>query len=147
MTKRYAAKVDRNQSEIVDALRKVGATVQPLHTVGKGCPDLLVGFRGRNILLEVKDWKAAKSDRVLTPQQVDWHGGWKGQVAQIETVDAALAVLLGIELRGQVERMREGIVEVLKNSEFEQFNCPRCSHAEPMADCDYVFMLRAALGE
>ena len=103
MTKRYAAKVDRNQSEIVDALRKVGATVQPLHTVGKGCPDQLVGFRGRNILLEVKDWKAAKSDRVLTPQQVDWHGGWKGQVAQIETVDAALAVLLGIELRGQVE--------------------------------------------
>lgn len=102
MTRRYAAKVDRNQSEIVDALRKAGATVQPLHAVGKGCPDLLVGFRGQNILLEVKDWKAAKSDRVLTSHQVEWHGGWKGQVAQVETVDAALALLSGVHFVGQV---------------------------------------------
>jgi len=102
MTRRYAAKVDRNQAEIVAALRGAGATVQPLHAVGKGCPDLLVGFRGRNILLEVKDWKAAKSDRVLTSHQEEWHGGWKGQVAQVETVDAALAVVIGIQLVGHI---------------------------------------------
>jgi len=99
---RRTAASDGNQKEIVAALRKAGATVAPCHAVGKGCPDLLVGFRGRNILLEVKDWKAAKSDRVLTSHQEEWHGGWKGQVAQVETVDAALAVVIGIQLVGHI---------------------------------------------
>lgn len=90
---RRAAKTDRNQGEIVKALRGVGATVQPLHAVGQGCPDLLVGWRGINILIEVKDWNQPPSKRVLTDDQVEWHGGWKGQVAKVETVDAALAIL------------------------------------------------------
>lgn len=90
---RRAAKVDRNQAEIVTALRGIGATVQPLHAVGQGCPDLLVGWRGVNILIEVKDWKNPPSKRVLNDLQEEWHGGWKGQVAKVEDVDAALAVL------------------------------------------------------
>lgn len=102
--RRYAAKVDRNQAEIVAALRAVGATVQPLHTVGAGCPDLLVGFRGRNVLIEVKDWKAGKSGRELNAVQKDWHAGWKGQVAKVEDVDAALAVIgaIGLPLAGKI---------------------------------------------
>jgi hypothetical protein len=51
---RRAAKVDANQREVVAALRGAGATVQLLHAVGEGCPDLLVGYRGGNYLLEVK---------------------------------------------------------------------------------------------
>jgi hypothetical protein len=99
---RRAAKVDRNQAEIVAALRGIGATVQPLHAVGKGCPDILCGWRGVNYLIEVKDWRAPKSDRVLTPAQVEWHGGWKGSVAVVETVDAAIAVVTGLPLRGTI---------------------------------------------
>ena len=104
MARRYSAKVDRNQAEIVDALRKAGATVTPLHTVGAGCPDLLVGYRGKNWLIEVKDWKAAKSDRELNEKQKDWHAGWKGQVAKVEDVDAALAVIgaVGMPLSGTI---------------------------------------------
>ncbi|HJP47915.1 hypothetical protein [Acinetobacter venetianus] len=45
---RRAAKIDANQTEIVKALRKFGASVQSLASTGKGCPDLLVGFRGMN---------------------------------------------------------------------------------------------------
>ena len=63
---RRAARADSNQAEIVDALRKVGASVQPIHTVGGGVPDLLVGFRGQNYLFEVKDGEKAPSDRRLT---------------------------------------------------------------------------------
>lgn len=101
---RRAAKVDRNQTEIVAALRGIGATVQPLHAVGQGCPDLLAGFRGVNYLIEVKDWQAAKSDRQLNDRQQQWHGGWKGQVAVVETVGAALAVVTGqLEHRGEIE--------------------------------------------
>lgn len=88
-----AAKVDANQSEIVAALRRVGATVQPLHTVGKGCPDLAVGWRGQTFLIEVKDGNKPPSARKLTDDQVEWHGGWKGQVAVVKSVDEALAAI------------------------------------------------------
>lgn len=104
MARRYAAKVDRNQAEIVKELRGIGATVQPLHTVGGGCPDLLVGFRRQNFLIEVKDWQASRSDRELNDKQKDWHEGWKGQVAKVEDADAALAVIgaIGLHLAGQI---------------------------------------------
>lgn len=99
---RRAAKVDRNQAEIVAALRAMGATVQPLHAVGKGCPDLLAGFRGRNILIEVKDGELPPSGRKLTPDQTEWHGGWKGQVVVVEDADAAIAVVVGLPVEGVI---------------------------------------------
>lgn len=58
MSSRYAkrlAKVDENQSGIVRDLRRVGARVLILARVGDGCADLLVWFRGRFFLLEVKN--------------------------------------------------------------------------------------------
>jgi hypothetical protein len=101
---RRAAAVDRNQSEIVQALRTAGATVQPLHSVGRGCPDLLVGYHGKNWLIEVKDWQASASDRKLRDTQVKWHDGWKGHCAVAETTDAALAIIgaIGLHLAGQI---------------------------------------------
>lgn len=99
---RYAAQVDANQAAIVSALRGIGATVAPLHRVGGGCPDLLVGFRGRNLLIEVKDGGKPPSARKLNDLQADWHGGWKGQVAVVEDADAAVAIVLGMPLRGIV---------------------------------------------
>lgn len=80
---RRAARVDRNQKEIVEYLRKRGATVQPLHTVGRGCPDLLVGHGGKNYLLEVKDGEKPKSAQKLTPDEDAWHFMWLGQVAVV----------------------------------------------------------------
>lgn len=93
---RRAAKVDRNQSEIVAALRNIGATVQPIHTIGKGCPDLLVGFGDRNYLLEVKDGRKAPSKQRLTPDEELWVQGWRGQVAIVRSVSEALAEI-GVE--------------------------------------------------
>lgn len=81
-------RVDANQAEIVDALRKVGATVQSLHEVGMSCPDLLVGFRGFNFLLEIKG-KQGK----LSPGQILWHALWRGQVSTVRTVDEALEAI------------------------------------------------------
>ena len=88
-----AARTDRNQSEIVSAFRRAGATVQPLHQVGRGCPDLLVGFSGLNLLVEVKNPDKPPSARQLTEDQVRWHESWRGQVAVIECPDAAIAIL------------------------------------------------------
>lgn len=90
---RRAAKVDANQAEIVEALRRIGCSVQPLHSVGSGCPDLLVGVNGLNILMEIKDSAKPPSARKLTPDQLIWHDEWRGQVQVVETVEKAVAIV------------------------------------------------------
>lgn len=88
---RRAAKVDDNQAEIVNALWRAGATVQSLAAVGNGVPDLLIGFRGRLSLLEVKDGDKAPSRRRLTPDQANWHDVWKDTPLHVvETPEQAL---------------------------------------------------------
>ena len=87
---RRAARTDSNQEEIVKALRAVGATVQSLAGVGHGVPDLLVGYQGKTILMEVKDGNKSPSHRELTPDQVKWIDAWTGgSVYIIDNVDAA----------------------------------------------------------
>jgi len=71
----------------------LGYSVQSIATVGKGCPDLLVGRRNRNWLFEVKDPAKWPSARALTKDEVEWHAFWKGQVTTIETVEQALVVM------------------------------------------------------
>lgn len=83
---RRAAKVDANQAEIVAAFRRLGASVQCCHAVGGGFPDLVVGFRGLNALVEVKDGSKPPSARKLTSDQIDFHHCWRGEIAVVETV-------------------------------------------------------------
>jgi Holliday junction resolvase len=91
---RRAARVDRNQSEIIAALRNAGATVQSLAAVGFGCPDLLVGFQGATLLMEVKDGSKPPSARALTPDQIEWHLLWRGRpVAVVNGPEDALLEL------------------------------------------------------
>ena len=90
---RRAARVDSNQSEIVAALRKVGASVQPLHTVGQGCPDLLVAFRQTNLLMEVKDGQKPPSARALTEDEKEWIGSWKAPVFIVNSAEEAIGLL------------------------------------------------------
>ena len=90
---RYAAKIDSNQNEIVDALRKAGASVQSLAALGKGVPDLLVAIRGVNLLMEIKDGNKPKSAQKLTEDQLKWHGAWQGPVCIVDSPEAALRML------------------------------------------------------
>ena len=90
---RKYGKVDANQTEIVRALRGLGASVQSLSSVGNGCPDLLVGYRGRNFLIEVK-----AEDGSLNNDQSEWIIHWKGPVPIIarsarEAVDQILGAV------------------------------------------------------
>ena len=87
---RRAAKVDRNQGEIVNTFRKLGWSVQVLSVVGEGCPDIVVGRRGFNLFVEIKDGQAVPSDRRLTKAQVGWHASWKGQVAVLKNIDEVI---------------------------------------------------------
>lgn len=90
---RRAAKVDANQRFIVEALRAVGASVELLHAVGRGCPDLLIGYGGVNYLLEVKDGAKAPSAQKLTEDQVVWHERWRGRSAVVNDVESALLAI------------------------------------------------------
>jgi hypothetical protein len=91
---RRAARVDANHEQVVVALQAAGATVQSLAAVGQGVPDLLVGFQGKTLLLEIKDGKKPPSARRLTEQQLVWHGAWRGgPVAVVDGPDAALRAL------------------------------------------------------
>lgn len=80
----HSSKRDANHGEIVRALLAVGCTVVDLHAVGKGAPDLLVGRKGLNYLLEVKAGRGQLSDG-----QLEWHQTWFGQVTTVRTVDEA----------------------------------------------------------
>lgn len=88
---RRIAKVDANQTAIVASLRACGATVQHLHQVGGGCPDIAVGFRGLNLFFEIKDGSQPPSRRTLTADETEWHAGWKGQVQVVESCEDAIA--------------------------------------------------------
>jgi hypothetical protein len=99
---RRASRVDFNQREIVAALRGAGATVQLLHAVGEGCPDLLVGWKGLNLLLEVKDGSKPPSAQKLTPQQEVWHRDWRGRSIVVNSPEAALAAIGAIAIVGSI---------------------------------------------
>ena len=94
---RFARQVDANQTAVVEALRRVGALVQHLHTVGGGCPDLLVGFRGKLWLLEVKDGRKPPSARALNDAELEWHRRWAGYpvVTVTSPLDALKAIGVG----------------------------------------------------
>lgn len=94
---RRAARTDDNQAEIVAALRAVGASVQSLASVGRGVPDLLVGFQHKNQLMEVKDGNKSPSRQLLTTDELLWHNSWNGKVVIVTNIKEALAAI-GAEL-------------------------------------------------
>jgi hypothetical protein len=83
---RRAARTDANQQAIVDALRAAGASVE---VIGKPV-DLLVGYRGRNLLVECKDGQKTPGNRPLTKAQREFIPDWRGQVVVV--LDAAHAL-------------------------------------------------------
>ena len=85
----FPKKVDNNQLDIVKAFRSMGATVLNLSGVGKGCPDLLIGYKNISVLVEVK----SKTGKFTEPQlkfMEQWQGG---AVNRIDSVDGAIRLI------------------------------------------------------
>lgn len=103
---RWAAKADDNQAALVKELRQYGVTVQHLHRVGQGCPDILCGWQGANWLFEIKDPAKPPSARKLTTDEIAWHDQWRGQCATITTAEEAVQIMRGgsrlVPIGGQV---------------------------------------------
>ena len=96
---RYAVhKKDGNQELIVSGLLKVGVKV--LRLGGKNVPDLLVGYRQKLALLELKDGSRYPSQRRLRPGQQRFADEWQGYpVFKVESLADAFRCL-GIEIQG-----------------------------------------------
>ncbi len=93
---RARPRTDRNQSQIVKELRQMGYSVLSLASIGKGCPDILVGKAFMNYVFEIKDPERSPSERRLTDDEETFHTLWRGQIAVIETTEEALK-LMGVK--------------------------------------------------
>jgi len=83
-------RIDDNHRAIVKALRQhPGVRVFSTAAVGKGVPDLCVGYQSFTILCEIKGAKGR-----LNPAQTEWHFEWTGTpVVILRTVDDVILLL------------------------------------------------------
>lgn len=89
--RRRACRRDGNELGIVRSLRAVpGVSVYIMDRPA----DLLVGYRGVNILLEVKDPAKPPSARRLTESEAGFARTWTGQHAVAHTFDEAWSAVL-----------------------------------------------------
>lgn len=107
-----AARVDDNQSLVVKALRKAGASVQHLHNVGFGTPDLLVGYKNKTILMEVKDGSKIPSQQRLSPIQTQWVELWRGGPVIVVTGPEDAIRWLVTLTAPKVEYVRRHVIDV-----------------------------------
>lgn len=92
---RRAAKTDNNQSEIVKALRQCGAFVLITSQL-KNAFDILVGYRGKLFIIEIKDGNKPPSQRKLTEGELICKQGFESvgiNYHVITSVDEAIELI------------------------------------------------------
>ncbi len=90
---RYARHTDANHRPIVNALRAMGCTVEPIQG-STGTPDLLVGVFGLTELVEVKPNVGETRRRNPRESQQEWHARWKGRKpVVVRTLDDCAALV------------------------------------------------------
>lgn len=103
----YARRVDANHPDIVKGLRKLGAGVTSMARLGGGVSDLLVSFRQRWYVMEVKSDEGELSD-----DQRRWIGEQRAPVYTVRSLEHAIKFLtdmtpdwlLGLEASAMRER-------------------------------------------
>jgi len=90
---RRAARVDDNHRDIINSLEEMHCTVLDLSKVGGGCPDILVGWQGINILFEIKDGNKPPSRRRLRDNQESFMQRWKGPAYAVNSFEEAWAII------------------------------------------------------
>jgi hypothetical protein len=94
MPRGYASRVDNNHKEIVDALKKAGASIIDTAKLGGGLPDLIVGFAGQTFLVEVKNLKTQYGRSGLNENQRKWLKDWTGgPFAMVTDIESALRAI------------------------------------------------------
>ena len=87
-----ASKVDLNQPQIIRDLRKLGACVTVISSLGKGVPDLLVSYQDKWWLFELKNPDKPKSKQRLTQDEQRWVNKQKAPVYIIRDIGEAITI-------------------------------------------------------
>jgi Holliday junction resolvase len=88
---RKYGKVDANQKQIVDQLRQIhGISVVSISSMGDGIPDIIVGYKARTYLFEIKDGDKPPSQKKLTEEEQKFFDMWTGHVSKCENLDQIL---------------------------------------------------------
>lgn len=85
----FNRRTDVNHVAIKLAFSHLGCSVADARLMGQGFPDLVIGYRGQNLLVEVKKPRGprAKADDRKDTQK-DFAATWKGQApAIVRTID------------------------------------------------------------
>ena len=91
----YKKRVDENQKLIFHTFIALGASVCNLSTVGRGCPDALIGYKGNTVLVEIKSSNKA----TFTEPQIKFMKEWRGgPVSRIDSVDAAIRLIKMLDM-------------------------------------------------
>jgi hypothetical protein len=95
---RYGAPRDANQSDLCKFANSIpGCKAKDLGAVGDDIPDLLIGWKGENLLAEVKrepvKGEVFPSQVQLSDGQEVFHDEWPGQVCVIRNEDDLLDLL------------------------------------------------------
>ena len=85
---RRNARIDKNHPEVVEAFRKMGASVLSLAPLGRGIPDLLVAIGGVTWLIEIKSKKGKENDL-----QIEWAENWRGARAVVRDTQGVETVV------------------------------------------------------
>jgi hypothetical protein len=102
---RFGRKVDSNQADIVKDLRVWGGddiSIEDTHDVGGGFPDLVVGWRGVTLLVEVKSPGArvtGKVKRETDDRQRGFREKWRGTPVCVATTAEDVITALSNRLR------------------------------------------------
>ena len=92
----YAKRVDLNHAEIVKKFRELGASVFDSSGIGRGFPDILVGFNGNTALVEIKSGEKKR----FTEAQLKFIADWKGSVVtRINDIDGAIRLIKILDLQ------------------------------------------------
>ena len=89
---RRAAKKDANHAEIVKAFEKMGCSVIDVSATPCGL-DILVGYGGLCMPVEIKDGSKPPSARKLTPNEAKIHARWTGGARLVKDFDDVVATV------------------------------------------------------
>jgi len=80
---RRAARKDGNEKQLRAAWEAMGGSWLSIAPIEGGEPDALLGMRGRQRLVEVKDGRKKPSARKLRDVQFEWHAAWRGTPVRV----------------------------------------------------------------
>lgn len=73
----------------------MGASVAVTSSLRNGFPDIVVGYKGENYLIEIKDGSKPPSQRELTEDEKKFHENWNGSVQIVCNIDDLITLTRG----------------------------------------------------